>query len=411
MRSSRIIRGEANKDGLSGQLTIYIGLFNAATYLSSLEVQLRSQDDRYKIIVVDNHSLDSTWLEVQNWLEIFAGRITLVRNPLNLGGSGSLYLNADLITTPWFATLHQDDFYLSSHVSSLAEAISVSGPDAICITTEMGSLSSEGERQGAPPRASWFLPDTEPATIFLSNLRLHNVPYPSAAFRVDKFLEYAVPWESTAFPDTEWVLKVASVGEFVFVNQETMLYRENPNSESHSITSAEKSLGASMALLRVLGADTFHDLCLSLSEQNRTRFAEALVSGLDIRLAGSSLLDDVKLFALQRMAFAWEYGEGFTNNQLSAKYSSLGANFSTNLLKSLDVFNGRDILHAAETPLDGEINSSPAVRSRGLKRALLKGTLNAYGKLPITLRRALGRLSGVVLGLLKSDSPWNFRWK
>jgi hypothetical protein len=247
--------------------------------------------------------------------------------------------------------------------------------------------------------------------MFLSNLRLHNVPYPSAAFKLDKFLEHAVPWESTSFPDTEWVLKAASVGKFVFVNQETMRYRENPNSESHSITSAEKSLGAAMALLRVLGADTFHDLCRSLSERHRTRFAEALVSGLDIRLAGSSLLDDVKLFALQRMAFAWEYEERFTNSQLATKYASLGAKFSTTLLESLDVFNGRDIVPAAETSLVSTKTHSPAWRPRGLKRALLRGALKVYGLLPLTLRRALGRLSGVLLGLLESDSPWNFRWK
>jgi hypothetical protein len=301
--------------------------------------------------------------------------------------------------------------YRSNHVSTLAEAISSCDPDVICVITEMGSLNSSGKRQGTPPRASWFLPDTEPATMFLSNLRLHNVPYPAAAFRTDKFLEYAVPWESTAFPDTEWVLKVASVGRFMFIERETMRYRENPSSESHSISSAEKNLGASMALLRVFGAETFHELCRHLSSENRTRFAEGTLSGLDIRLAGSSLLEDVKMFALQRMAFAWGYDNEFANNQLAARYGGLGANFSTNLLESLIAYNGQQVEEKGATSRSFAEQRTRTRHLTNVSRVLLLGGLSIYGVLPLKLRRVLGRISGTVLGRMNRNSPWNFRWK
>jgi hypothetical protein len=247
--------------------------------------------------------------------------------------------------------------------------------------------------------------------MFLSNLRLHNVPYPAAAFRTDKFLEYAVPWESTAFPDTEWVLKVASVGRFLFIERETMLYRENPSSESHSISTAEKNLGAAMALLRVFGAETFHALCRNLSSENRTRFAEGTLSGLDIRLAGSTILEDVKMFALQRMAFAWGYSNEFANNQLASRYGALGANFSTNLLDSLIAYNGLHVEEKRTTSRSLAEEKSRTRRLTNLNRVMLIGGLRIYGLLPLKLRRAIGRISGTALGRINRNSPWNFRWK
>ena len=410
LRASREVLENLPTQGLNPDLTVFLGLYNAAPYLDSLEHQLASQGNDFRLLVVDNQSVDSTWADIQRWSELFSGRITLVRNPINLGGSGSLYMNSDLITTTWFATLHQDDHYLPNHVSTLAKAISGCSSNILCISTEMGSLDSLGVKKGSPPRASWFLPDTDPATIFLSNLRLHNVPYPAAAFRKDAFIDYAVPWESTAFPDTEWVLKVSGLGQFLFLQVETMLYRENPTSESHSLNSEEKSLGASMSLLRVFGADTFVELCGSIGLANRSAFAKSLLDGLDLRLKAGPLVDDVKLFALQKMAFAWGYEDTYSNSQLALHYEKIGSAFSSTLLRSMNNF----IDHESGTKLHpGQPTHKPhdekiTVKCHQFPKALFLGF---YGALPVVLRRLIGKLARRVIGRSKRNSPWNFHWK
>lgn len=392
---------------MEAEATIFLGLFNSVPYLDSLKEQLKSQSATLPIVIVDNSSTDETWNEIQSWLFSFPGQLTLVRNPINLGASGSLYVNADLIETPWFITMHQDDFYKANHAQTLVEAIRKSQEETICITTEMGSMAPGGETQPCPPRAAWLLPDFEPATIFTSNLKFHNVPYPAAAFRSKVFFENAVPWETTAFPDTEWVLSVASLGKFIFVERETMLYRENPLSESHSIDSEEKALGASLALLRVFGSKSFDNLCLSTPLGERHEFAASVLDGLRIRLGNSPYRDLVCTFASQKMASSWGYSDTGTNTELIQSFSAIGAKFPVELLSSLNSFLGASTVRQ-------NTKSPSELHHRDSKRHLprvFKFVLTGYGVLPSWARRAGAKTFGTIIRFLNIKSKWNFRWK
>ena len=407
LRESRTIFGAIGPSYIDAEATIFLGLFNAVPYLDSLKEQIKSQSLSLPIVIVDNNSTDETWDEIQSWLSLFPGQLALVRNPINLGASGSLYVNADLIETPWFITMHQDDFYKPNHAQTLVEAISKSEADTICITTEMGSMAPGGECQPCPPRASWLLPDFEPATIFTSNIKVHNVPYPAAAFRSKVFFENAVPWETTSFPDTEWVLSVASLGKFKFVEKETMLYRENPLSESHSIDSEEKSFGASLALLRVFGSKSFDNLCLSTRPEERHRFAASVLDGLKFRLGDSPHKDLVCTFASQKMAAAWGYSDLGTNTELIRSFNEIGAKFPVELLSSLNSFLG--------SPRTSQNPKTPqAWQNRSLKKRfprVVKLVLAGYGLLPSWARRVGAKIFGAIIRYLNIKSTWNFRWK
>ncbi len=230
IRSAREVIGEFDGGKFLADVTIFLGLYNAEPYLKSLEHQLSSQESQVKIVVVDNMSTDNTWALIQDWLRLFPGQIKLARNPVNLGGTGTLFANLDLIPTRWVVTFHQDDFYKPSHVRILSNGIARATPSQVGFATDMGSMTSDGHAMTSPPRASWTLPNTSIETMFLSNLRLHNFPFPAAALRVEALLRNSIPWHSTTFPDTELVLGWVLRGELVHLEGETMLYRENPES-------------------------------------------------------------------------------------------------------------------------------------------------------------------------------------
>ncbi len=405
LRESRTITGRISAKFQSSEATIFLGLFNALPYLESLKEQLLSQSLALRIVVVDNCSTDSTWVNIQDWLSVLPGQLVLVRNPINLGASGSLYVNADLVETPWFISMHQDDFYKPHHAETLVEAIRESQSDTICITTEMGSMNFDGETQPCPPRASWFLPDFEPATMFTSNLKVHNVPYPAAAFRSNVFFEHAVPWETTAFPDTEWVLSVASLGKFQFIEKETMLYRENPFSESHSIDSEEKAFGASLALLRIFGSNSFENLCLSTPAEKRYQFAESVLGGLRVRLGNSPHLDLVCTFASQKMAANWGYSDTGTNEELIRSFDAIGAKFPVELLSSLNSFLGAPTVRR-NSKAASELHH---VNHKNHPPRLFGIALVVYGLLPSWARRAAAKTFGRIIRKLNLKSIWNFR--
>lgn len=409
LRSARIVVGEYSPDVPVNNTTVFLGLFNASKYLTSLESQLASQWPCFKIVAVDNNSEDNTWAHLQTWLELFPGRVILAKNPLNLGASGSLYLNEDLIQTPWFITMHQDDFYKPNHVEILFNAIEQADEETICITTEMASLDSAGHQRPSPPRASWFLPDVDPATIFISNLRLHNVPFPAAAFRSKVFFQQAVPWESTAFPDTEWVLRAAGLGKFQFIEIETMRYRENPSSESHSIQSEEKVFGAALSLVRVFGGASFVHLCESIKREERHRFSRSVLDGVRLRVGEGPTGNLVSTFAIQQMASTWGYSDSYTNRKLASSYQHVGADFPVDLLTKLNYFlegepdpkmmNHSSMRHEAVMPHPESAHSSSGF------------VLNIYGKLPTRLRRSAAKLVAAVIRFLDLKTEWNFKWK
>jgi glycosyltransferase involved in cell wall biosynthesis len=409
LRSSRTVVGEFSPDLPDHNATVFLGLFNASDYLKSLESQIASQGPLFKIIAVDNDSEDSTWANLQSWLDLFPGRVVLARNPLNLGASGSLYLNEDLIQTPWFITMHQDDFYKPNHVETLFNAINNADEETICITTEMASLDSAGHPRPSPPRASWFLPDEDPATIFTSNLRLHNVPYPAAAFRSSVFFQQAVPWESTAFPDTEWVLRAASLGKFQFIEIETMRYRENPTSESHSIKSDEKVFGAALSLVRVFGGAPFIRLCESIESEDRHLFSRRVLDGVRIRVGEGPTGNFVSTFANQQMASTWGYSDSFTNDKLAIAYQHVGAAFPVHLLNRINAFLQGE--HDNKMQDKASMQPDDVLPQQEGKFSFSGLVLNLYGRLPTGLRRSTAKLVGAVIRFLNLKTEWNFKWK
>lgn len=412
LRSNRLVVAPSERLGQKAAATIYLGLFNADPYLDSLLEQLQSQHQDLPILVVDNASEDDTWSRLQSWVDVFENRITLVKNPKNLGGAGSLYLNSDLITTDWFLTFHQDDYYLANHTSTLCEAIGSSSADTICISTEMGRLSPEGHKSPTPPRASWFLPDTSPGTIFLTNLRLHNVPFPAAAFRTNKFFEIETPWHSTSFPDTEWVLLSANRGTFRFLKDETMRYRENPNSESHALDRAEKFLGSTSALMRVFANPGFQEICDGVSPEDRNAFATACFDGIEIRLGEVPEYSNlIKLAAAEQMTSAWGYGEGIPSGFVRDFYQSLGSPRVPRFLKS---FQSQDVDVMPQNigpMINLHFKETSAVSPSELRFGLMRLVTLIEASVPRKIRKSLFQFLSRLFSKRLRKSPWGYRWR
>lgn len=418
MRAQRLFAATADSSLSDSIATIYLGLYNAMPYLESLEEQLKGQKTDLPVVVVDNDSTDGTWETVQAWKAIFGRRLTLVKNPRNLGGAGSLYLNADLIKTAWFMTFHQDDLYLPHHASTLCSAIDTAQESTICITTEMGRLSPSGDILPTPARASWFMPDTTPATVFLTNLRLHNVPFPAAAFKTTTFFEIETPWHSTAFPDTEWVLSAAPNGTFEYVATETMKYRENPQSESHKLDREEKEIGATTALLRTFSRPGFRVLCQDVTGPNRDSFAHACLDGIDIRLSGVPELSNlVKLAAAEQMASAWGYEPTPASEYVSKFYASIGSlrvpEFLLNIAPMEAKREFETILKSSfHLPLVNIRHSDSEEQPKNTplgKVGLLANVASAL--VPPRLKRRLAKTLSFVLRNRLRNSPWGYSWK
>jgi hypothetical protein len=402
--------------------TIYLGIHNGSRFLDSLLGQIQSQTvPNLPLIIIDNFSSDESWSQLLDWPAELLERAKLIRNPINLGGTGSLSLNVSEVETDWFITLHQDDTYMKNHVAVLLRAIADSSTEDIVFFTDMGTQDMAGKKLFTTARQSWVANLESPEAVFISNLLQQSVSYPSSAFRASAISPIRIPWHSSSFPDTEGTLLQASLGKFKFIPTRTMLYRMNPQSESHDLKPKERVLGPFASLSRVMASESFLRLCTGVPEKQRSSFSTAVLQGIDIRLGSSPFSEIVKLIASETMGLAWDYSEDVSRTQILDTYKIAEDGRTTKLLEELGALHldsdsvkpviQKQNLSQAQIDLE-KILDEAAPPSNSQARTVQKVLLNIVGRiLPLGIRR---KVIGKLLQLysrLNPQSPWNLSWK
>ena len=337
---SRLINGSKSKQKLS--ITVFIGLYNAQPYLKSIKQQIIEQSNqRFDILIADNNSTDNTWEVLQSWLPDFPGRLRLVKNKINLGGTGNLTLNIDLINTKWFCTFHQDDIYKKNHIKTMLSEINKISKDTIAISTDMGSLRNNGKIFARRFRASWLINGDDKTEAFISNLFVHNIYWPASAFKTKVFKEVAQgsPWHSATFPDTEIILKLCAYGRFKRIRKETMFYRENEKSESRRINLIENLYGVYSSLIRVFHSNDFKIIASEVNSTRRQEFIEFLHAGIYLRIKDKEIADLLIYLLHERFIEIWGYNELTNLKILAGIYNNFESQHTSEILRNIALSN------------------------------------------------------------------------
>jgi hypothetical protein len=101
--------------------------------------------------------------------------------------------------------------------------------------SDHGFYDNEGKEIKSIPRSTWFSSDLDRYGQFIQNLKSQSIPFPCTAFKTEIYKNTEVLIHNPSFSDTEQTLKMLCYGKFLVSSEETMLYRENPLSESHSL--------------------------------------------------------------------------------------------------------------------------------------------------------------------------------
>jgi glycosyltransferase involved in cell wall biosynthesis len=402
--------------------TVFLGIYNGSSFLASLLEQIQTQtQNHFPLIVVDNSSNDGSWDQLLAWPDEVLNRAKLIRNPINIGGMGSFKLNLDQVQTDWVITMHQDDTYGPKHVAVLNNEIHRSSNEEIVVFSDMGTQDMESKILFTPVRQSWVANLATATSAFRANLVQQSISYPSAAFRVSALISIQVAWHSTSFPDTEVTLLQAAKGSFRFVPELTMLYRMNPKSESHDLSSKEQVLGPFASLSRVMASDSFLSLCVSVPEKDRQSFAASVLQGIEIRLGVSSFSEIVKLIAAETMGIAWDYSESISRDQILTTYQLAEVGRTTKLLEDLGAFyaEGKSIPTEKKNliPSNSQIElekllSASTPPSNAQASEAQRILLTFIGRLfPLPIRRKAVAFVVRIYSRLNPTSPWNLSWK
>jgi len=325
--------------GLHLNTTVFLGLYKGEQYVKERIQDLEAQTSQdFYLVIVDNCSPGFDLATLSDLLESskkFANRYKLVQNPINLGGLGSFQLNLDLVPTAWITFFHQDDKYLPNHVESHLQAIKSGNESLSSVSTDLGSLNSEGKKVPVPPRANWFIDNSSEQATFLANVAEQVVPFASLSMRKAIFEADQVAMHTVAFSDSEQTLKGLMRGEHEFINKQTVLYRENPISESHTQGAKVRTFSATIGLLKVFASDLFIDYAQKISSNDRGPFVAKLEDAIRRRIQDSAFADLVWTTALEQLNVAWQYEEPNSTSATRDVFNFLGESYTPDILNAI----------------------------------------------------------------------------
>jgi hypothetical protein len=325
--------------GLHLNTTVFLGLYKGEQYIKERIQDLEAQTSQdFYLVMVDNCSPGFDLSTLSNLLESskkFANRYKLVQNPINLGGLGSFQLNLDLVPTAWITFFHQDDKYLPTHVESHLQAINSGNESLSSVSTDLGSLNSEGKKVPVPPRANWFIDNSSEQATFLANVAEQVVPFASLSMRKAIFEADQVAMHTVAFSDSEQTLKSLMRGEHEFIKKQTVLYRENPISESHTQGAKVRTFSATIGLLKVFASDMFIDYARKISSNDRGPFVAKLEDAIRRRIQDSAFADLVWTTALEQLNVAWQYEEPNSTSATRDVFNFLGESYTPDILNAI----------------------------------------------------------------------------
>ena len=390
--------------GLHLNTTVFLGLYKGEQYIKERIQDLEAQTSQdFYLVVVDNCSPGFDLSTLSNLLESskkFANRYTIIQNPINLGGLGSFQLNLDLIPTSWITFFHQDDKYLPNHVESHLQAIKSGNESLTSVSTDLGSLNSEGKKVPVPPRANWFIDNSSEQAIFLANVAEQVVPFASLSMRKAIFEADQVAMHTVAFSDSEQTLKSLMRGEHEFIKKQTVLYRENPISESHTQGAKVRTFSATIGLLKVFASDLFIDYARKISSNDRGPFVAKLEEAIRRRIQDSAFADLVWTTALEQLNVAWQYEEPNSTSATRDVFNLLGESYTPDILNAilsqLDTathYQQKTTDATSPNSRETENNSSESTQTvQKRKWTILSLLYQVVGRLPYFMRRRIVKL-------------------
>jgi hypothetical protein len=381
---------------------VYFAVYNPSRFRSKIESWLpRINLTGTHLVIADNHSTDNSLLWISVLTQTIDAPVSIIRNDHNLGGYGGFAANLwRFKDTTWITTLHQDDSYSKNHIQEHRKVLSNGQANLGMVCSEARSISPSG-RVLPYPRAHWLL-DSNPdlASVFLANLKQHVYPFSGATFRRELFERYPVPWYSSAFPDTEMVLRMCADYACIFAKGITVEYLENPISESHSLSAVHREFGAFQSLIRVFSGASYEKVCRSVNQELRDGFIEGLMDGLRSRFENSHLRELITQVALERAA---EHMGPFQklNSEIAKGYISINDLRAVEVLSAMGAHLPKQALSAQNIP------TKHSVRNRSAGRLLIQFLRLIPGPMRKTLFQKLMKTEYVKTRL----NNWNFDWK
>jgi hypothetical protein len=273
------------------------------------------------------------------------------------------------------------------------QEINKSPDEIISVSTDLGSLTPDGKKQPVPPRANWFIENKNQFDQFLAIVAEQVIPFPALSIRTSFVEQNLVPWHTAAFSDSEQTLRGLMRGKHEFIRKQTVLYRENPISESHTQGETVRIYSATLGLLRVFGSNEFVNFLRGVAKDARGTFASKLESAINRRISNPDYEKLLWSMCLEQMTHAWAYEEARTTAATIEMFRKLGQSYTPGILNGILRKLDPSVRPNPENPAN-QINTELDILEtpKAQRRTILSVLYQVVGRLPYFMRRRIFKL-------------------
>ena len=307
---------------------VFLGTYNAEPWIEQVISSLEAQDyPAFRVRIFDNDSSDNTVEMISNILSknTLKNEYTLFKNDQNIGAISSFLDRLDQFDCDWIVMVHQDDYYHSNHIATIASALKEDPESSGIVFTAMQRIDGEGNVKLSPPTLSSKLSKTDRLENFMLSMQLSPVNFPACALKKSELQRVNTSRHTTAFNDIEILLQIMCVADVRYIPEETMHYRVYSGNAA-SITS---SLANDRAIFVGL-VELFHSrevdqvLTLVTNDEHWRKLIESINQAIDIRIQSKEIQDLARNMISESLVRRFGYTNKYLAQFLTSSLTELG---------------------------------------------------------------------------------------
>jgi hypothetical protein len=200
-----------------------------------------------------------------------------------------------------------------------------------------------------------------------------------------------------SFSDTEQTLKMLFHGKFLITNVESMLYRENVLSESHTLNPNEREYGAFIGLNRIFSSNTLLSFLRKLDVDYLPEYVSLITEAIAHRVFDTKLQILLQITLLENIIGEIGYENIKILKLLSDKYSDFSSSQTLNNLANLGNFPTATV----------EKNNENIQMKPNLKKKAWDTYFNSRIPIPYDLHKFITKNIYKLVFIFKPNHRWN----
>jgi hypothetical protein len=209
----------------------------------------------------------------------------------------------------------------------------------------MGRIDGQGIEQFSPPTLSSLLSETNRFENFLLSLQIFPINFPACALRTSELSKLTTSRHTTAFNDTELLLKMMCISDVKYIPEETIHYRVFEGNAASVTNTAANDKAVFIGLNELFHSREVEQLISQIESENQAdKLVKSIKLAINIRVSDELLKKLIRVTLAEKLNRLFNYKNRAISYFLMESLSDLGLTQETRIIENIQNDLGSEII-------------------------------------------------------------------